>query len=134
VRFPLRSDPAFGLEASRAVMNDARRVASQRIYAGAMRIAYIERIERPIELSLLKVGPARALHLPGESMVEYQLYAQRLMPGEFVAVAAYGDCGPGYICTEAAFAEGGYEPTESMVDPPGETVYKAAIRALVGVE
>ena len=31
----------------------------------------------------------------------------------FVAVAGYGDCGPGYICPEQAYRDGGYEPTAS---------------------
>ena len=99
-----------------------------------MWLAFSERIEEPIELSALGIGPARILHLPGESMIEFQLYAQRIMPDAFVAVAAYGDCGPGYICTEKAFEEGGYEPTDSLVAPESEALLKAAIRQLLGVE
>ncbi len=49
-------------------------------------------------------------------------------PDNFVAVAAYGELGTGYICTDKAFAEGGYEPTQSFVGPPSETLLKASIR------
>ncbi len=48
-----------------------------------------------------------------------------------MAVAAYGDLGSGYLCTEAAFQEGGYEPTASHVAPQAEKVLKDAIRRLL---
>ncbi len=54
------------------------------------------------------------------------------MSGAFVAVAGYGDWGPGYICTEQAFSEGGYEPRTSMAAPHGETVLKKTIRQVLG--
>jgi hypothetical protein len=132
VVLPLRTDPGYTPADSRAYMLNAQIEPSTRIYRGAMRIAFARRIDEPIELSALAIGPVRILHLPGEAMVEFQLYAQRLVPDEFVAVAAYGDCGPGYVCTERAFEEGGYEPTDSMVAPASERVLKAAIRQLLG--
>jgi hypothetical protein len=134
VSLPLRTDPGYTLAESRARMANPKLAASTRIYAGAMRIAFAQRIDEPIQLSSLGIGSVRILHLPGESMVEFQLYAQELLPDCFVAVAAYGDCGTGYICTEQAFAEGGYEPTDSLVAPQSEALLKAAIRRLLGVE
>ena len=134
VSLPLRSDPGYTLAESRAAMLNPELSPSTRIYGGAMRIAFAERIDQPIELSSLRVGPVRIVHLPGESMVEFQLYAQRLVPEGFVAVAAYGDCGTGYICTAKAFEEGGYEPTDSLVAPESEQVLKTAIRELLGAE
>jgi len=134
VLLPLRTDPGYTVAESRATMANPKVNHSTRIYRGAMRVAFAERIEQPIELSSLAIGPVRILHLPGEAMVEFQLYAQRLMPGHFVATAAYGDCGPGYICTERAFEEGGYEPTDSLVAPQSESVLKTAIRQLLGME
>ncbi len=62
--------------------------------------------QRPIEVPALDFGPAQLLLLPAEAFVEFQLAAQRLRPGRFIAVAGYGECGPGYIPTEAARAEG----------------------------
>jgi hypothetical protein len=131
---PHRSDAAYTVAASRATMENPDFPPAKRIYAGAMRLAFAERREEPIELSAMSIGPVRVLHLPGESMVHFQLFAQSLLPNEFVAVAAYGDCGPGYICTERAFTEGGYEPTDSLVAPAGQSLLEAAIRDLLKVQ
>jgi hypothetical protein len=38
---------------------------------------------------------------------------------------------PGYICTEQAFREGGYEPTASAVSSESETAMKKVIAALL---
>ena len=57
------------------------------------------------------------LHLPGEPFIEYQLAAQKLRKDTFVCVAGYGDGGPGYIPTDKAFLEGGYEPTVALAAP-----------------
>jgi len=88
----------------------------------------------PIEVSSLQIGPVHLLHLPGEPMVHYQLYAHEQMPDDFVAVAGYGDGSPGYLCTEKAFDEGGYEPRASRVAPHSEPLVKQAIRRLLGLE
>ena len=65
--------------------------------------------------------------LPGESFIEYQFFAQEQRPGGFVAVASYGDCGPGYICMAKSYEEGGYEPTDSFVSSKCEEVMKEAL-------
>ena len=49
-----------------------------------------------------------------------------------MAVAAYTDLGPGYICTDKAFEEGGYEPTDTAVGPGSEPLLKTAIVRLLG--
>ncbi len=88
-----------------------------------------------IPLTCLKLGSASILHMPGELFVEYQLAAQQLRPDDFVAMAAYGDCGPGYIGTEIAYGQGGYETgIVSRVAPEVEHVLVPAIRALLEVE
>ena len=60
-------------------------------------------------LSLLRIGGAKILFLPGEPFVEYQLYAQSLIPDEFLAVA--GNCSDNFLYLPLAkhFEEGGYE-------------------------
>jgi hypothetical protein len=60
-------------------------------------------------LSALRLNDISILHLPGEVFVEYQLRAQQMRPGRFVAVAAYGDDGPFYIPTREEYQHGGYE-------------------------
>ncbi len=93
------------------------RRAQLQIAKGAYLVAWINRQETPIELSSLSIGPVTIVHLPGEPFIMYQLLAQKLGGERFVAVAGYGDGGCGYLCTEAAYAEGGYEPTASFVGP-----------------
>ena len=63
------------------------------------------RIKPTVDITCYRLGPATILHLPGEAFVEYQLFAQSLRPDNFAAVAAYGELGTGYICTDKAFAE-----------------------------
>jgi len=101
----------------------------------ASKLAFASRCQagRMYALACLRLGPARILHTPGELFVEYQIAAQAVRPGEFVAVAAYGDCGPGYIGTQAAYAQGGYEcdPCHARVAPEIEAVFKDAITQLL---
>ncbi len=98
----------------------------------AIQWAYLQRQERPILLSCLTLGDhVKLLHVPGEAFVEYQLEAQRLARKHFVATAAYGDCGPGYICLERSSIEGGYEPTDSFVAGRSEHVMREAIHQLI---
>lgn len=88
-----------------------------------------------IPLSCLALGSARILHMPGELFVEYQLAAQQMRPGEFVAMAAYGDYGPGYIGTKVAYSQGGYETgIVSRVAPEVESVLTEAMNQLLSVE
>jgi hypothetical protein len=86
-----------------------------------------------IDVACLRLGQARVLHMPGELFVEYQLAAQQMRPDLFVAMAAYGDYGPGYIGTEAAYPQGGYEtsPASSLVAPGVERVLTDTVRRLL---
>ena len=97
-------------------------------------LIFVQRMRsgRRIPITCLQLGPAQLLHLPGELFVEYQLAAQAMRPGEFVAMAAYGDLGPGYIGTEIAYSQGGYETgIVSRVAPSVEGVLSNAIRKLL---
>lgn len=88
-----------------------------------------------IPLNCLQVGPARVLHMPGELFVEYQLAAQAMRPDEFIAMAAYGDYGTGYIGTEIAYGQGGYETgIVSRVAPQVEKVLMDGMRKLLEVQ
>ncbi|MDP7303156.1 MAG: hypothetical protein QGG09_08650 [Pirellulaceae bacterium] len=88
-----------------------------------------------IPLSCLKLGTARVLHMPGELFVEYQLAAQQMRPDDFVAMAAYGDYGPGYIGTKIAYDQGGYETGRvSRVAPHVEKVLMDCMKQLLGVQ
>jgi len=86
-----------------------------------------------INIACLSIGKVRVLHMPGELFVEYQLAAQQLRPDLFVAMAAYGDYAPGYIGTEIAYGQGGYEtsPRASRVAPSVEKTLMDAVKKLL---
>jgi neutral ceramidase len=66
---------------------------------------------RPLraELTALRVGSAAFLFLPGEPFVEIGLAIRRSSPFGFTAVAGYAEDYIGYLPTDSAFEEGGYE-------------------------
>ncbi|MEL6110537.1 MAG: hypothetical protein AAFU85_31405 [Planctomycetota bacterium] len=101
----------------------------------AKHLAWLRRTQngQQIQIGCLSIGDARVLHLPGELFVEYQLAAARMRPDLFVAMAAYGEYGPGYIGTEIAYTQGGYETSgrASRVGPDSETVLMDAMRQLL---
>ncbi|HLY12377.1 MAG TPA: hypothetical protein VKW04_23950, partial [Planctomycetota bacterium] len=132
VRLPPKTDEANSPERLRRTLEDPAAPPDQR-QAAAIRLAWADRVRaRPaVDIGRLRIGSLDILHLPGEPFVEFQLFAQSLRPDRFVAVAGYGEGGPGYICTDAAHAEGGYEPTWSLVGPPTEVLLKGAIADLL---
>ena len=121
LRLPRRKD----------AVKPAAGASGQELYRWAIAAAFAERTE-PLEAVLLEVGAARVLHLPGEPMLEFQSYASGLRPKEFVALAGYGDISPGYLCTDKAYTDGGYEPSASNAAPGTEASVKLAIRKLLG--
>jgi hypothetical protein len=126
-----RTDGGRDPEQNRLCLADPDAKPAARIQA-AGRLACYTRLQEPIVLSLLEIGSARVLHLPGEPLIAFQHFACALQPDRFLAVAGYGLATPGYICTERSYAEGGYEPSASALVPESERVIQAAIRRLVG--
>lgn len=104
--------------------------SGQDLYRAAILIAFARRTE-PLHLSALHLGPAILLHLPGEPMLHFQNLARREAHSKTVLVAGYGDISPGYLCTEEAFRQGGYEPSASNAGPGLEVGLSKAIRELV---
>ena len=86
-----------------------------------------------IDIQCLLLGKARVLHMPGELCVEYQIAAQKMREDLFVAMAAYGEYAPGYICTAIAYTQGGYEASNraSHVAPEVEGVLMGAMEKLL---
>jgi len=121
----------------RAALNDASKPPRERA-ASAAELVWLRRCRAgdTIDVACLRLGKARVLHLPGELFVEYQLAAQAARPDLFVAVAAYGDYAPGYIGTEVAYAQGGYEtgPRASLVAPHVERILTDVIHRLLRIE
>jgi hypothetical protein len=103
--------------------------------SAADQLAFVRRVKsgHQINITCLRVGNTRMLHLPGELFVEYQLAAKAMRPDLHVLMAAYGDYGPGYIGTTASYPEGGYEtgPTSSNVAPEVEPILMSAMKKLL---
>jgi hypothetical protein len=100
----------------------------------ARELIWLHRMEggHRILLANLELGNAQILHMPAELFVEYQLAAQEMRPDAFVAMTAYGDDGPGYIGTRAAYPRGGYEVSSvSKVAPNVEDVLTEGMRELL---
>jgi len=100
----------------------------------AMKLSYRRRAvaRQPILLSALHLHEkACLLHMPAESFIEFQLFAQEKRPGGWVATAAYGDGGPWYIPIAKAYPQGGYEPSVAFVDPESEALLNERIAKLV---
>jgi hypothetical protein len=133
---PVALPPASHLDQAKlaAVVNDDSKAARDRGGA-ATELVWLRRCLAgdTIDVACLHLGKARVLHLPGELFVEYQLAAQKLRPDLFVAMAAYGDYAPGYIGTEVAYTEGGYEtgPRASHVAPQVEQTLMGVIKRLL---
>lgn len=103
------------------------------ILGTAMQLAWL-RSPRRVDVGCLRLGRTRVLQLPGELFVEFQLAAAARSPELHVAMAAYGEYGPGYIGTAKAYGEGGYEvqTTSSFTGPGAEAILIEAISQLLG--
>jgi hypothetical protein len=133
---PVALPPAEHLDAAQLqsqISGTATTAAS--INGSAQQLAWLNRCRagHRIDIACLRLGPIRVLHMPGELFVEYQLAAQKTRPDLSIAMAAYGDYGPGYIGTEISYSQGGYEtePTSSFVAPTVEKVLNNAVATLL---
>jgi hypothetical protein len=99
----------------------------------ALGLSWRERSGRPIDLPVVELGGARLLLLPAEAYVEYQLLAQKRRPELFVMTAGYGECGPGYVPVERAWAENdGNLRDWCWVAPGAEKALTAALATALG--
>ena len=118
-----------------ALAAQVRAKADRGTFSAIDPLAYMSRgdEQRSIDITCLRVGKTRMLHLPGELFVEYQLSAREMRPDLDVFLAAYGNYGTGYIGTAVAYAQGGYETqvTSSFVGPDAEPLLMAAMRKLL---
>jgi hypothetical protein len=132
VRLPVASH--LDADRLRTVIGDANAEEGERL-SSAGKLAFTLRAQHgeALELSCLKLGSVYVLHMPGELFVEYQLAAQTMRPDATVCMAAYGDCGAGYIGTEIAYSQGGYEtqPSSSNTAPQVERVLMDGMQALL---
>ena len=132
---PVALPPARRLDEAK-LRADVAKVSDPKVSLAAVdKLAWLLRCQggHRIPLTMLRVSDVRVLHMPGELFVEYQLAAKKMRPDLHVAMAAYGEYGPGYIGTAKAYEEGGYEASAiaSDVAPEVEGVLTSAVRKLL---
>ncbi len=132
VSLPLAPDMSED-ELRKRVDNSAAKPGDR--FSVAQDLIWFQRCKRgeKVDIGCLSLANARVLFMPGELFVEYQLWSQEARPDLFVAMAAYGEYGPGYIGTKISYGQGGYEtgPGVSHTAPEVEDVLLDAIRKLL---
>jgi len=131
VKLQPRREPSFGEEMSKQALADEKAPKAKRGNA-ALQLAWLKRLDRPIDITCLDFGgKVFVVNLPGEPFIEFQRAAQKMRPKDAVFVASYGDDGPGYLPTAAAYLEGGYEPTVALSSSETEGILMKAMAKLL---
>lgn len=74
--------------------------------------------EQPARVQVARVGCLAIVGLPGEVFVQYGLDLKNEISAEMIIVNTLTNgCLPGYLCTQAAYQEGGYEADSSLLSP-----------------
>ena len=74
-------------------------------------------LRQPAEVQLIAAGPWKFISWPGEIFVEYALEVMEKEPDAYVIAYANGEAS-GYLVTEEAVKEGGYEAATAMFKSP----------------
>ncbi|MCY2931368.1 MAG: neutral/alkaline non-lysosomal ceramidase N-terminal domain-containing protein [Planctomycetota bacterium] len=85
----------------------------------------------PVCLQHLAIGPVEIVALSGEVLYAIGRQIQDRAAREALWVAAYCNGGHGYVCTDQALAEGGYEPDASNYYYDRPAILPGAERVLV---
>jgi neutral ceramidase len=85
------------------------------------RLEAVYRSCQPAEVQVLKVGPWAFVGWPGEVFVEYGLSVKKSSRDTFIISLANGEL-HGYVATEQAGREGGYEAWNTIFEPGSGTV------------
>jgi hypothetical protein len=120
------------VETLKAFVRDEDVPFGKRIVKAAVLSSYMYGKNTSYPVDLLKIGTNRLLFLSGEPFVEYQLYAQSLIPDEFIASVA--NCNDNFLYLPLAenFPEEGYEVTSfRWCTPDFESRFKKHIASLL---
>lgn len=71
----------------------------------------------PLRWSVLQLGPLVICGISGELMTEIGMDIKRVSPFRHTVLMTHCNGNSGYLCTDAAYAEGGYEPMVSRTRP-----------------
>ena len=107
LELPLRSSPGFSRADQEKEVADAGLPNKTRAVS-AMGVSWWKRHDggERLDIPVVDFGAARLLLCPGETFVQYQLWAQQMRPDLFVVAVGYGDGAPGYVPTKKASDEG----------------------------
>lgn len=86
------------------------------------------------EIVGLRIGNSACLFLPGEPFVETGIALRHVSPFEFTAVVGFAEDTVGYVPTDDAFADGGYETAFgpwSILAPTSEGLLRQEARILL---
>lgn len=88
--------------------------------------------ELPTEVQVIGIGDTRIVGLPGEVFIEFGLEIQKRSPFKnTIVVELANGCLPGYVCTEEAINERGYEAGASMLSgKAGIILVETAVKLL----
>lgn len=96
----------------------------------AGRLEAVYRACLPAEIQAMRIGPWRFVGWPGEIFVEHALAVKAQARDAFIISLANGEL-QGYIATEAAAAEGGYEASNAIFAPEaGRQLVEATLRLI----
>ena len=84
-----------------------------------------------IRVSLLKIGPIVLTGISGELMTEIGYYIKDVSPYRNTFVVTHCNGSNGYLCTDLAYQEGGYEPMVSRTMPGTEAKIKEVCKKLL---
>lgn len=131
VDLAVRDTPGFTAEDLTQALSDSDPIKQG---LGAMGLSWLKRVgeRRSLEFPMIDFGSAQLLLLPGETYVEYQLFAQSQRPDSFVVVMGYGDAAAGYIPIERAWAESDENlDIWCWIQPGAQPIVEGAIASLL---
>jgi hypothetical protein len=83
------------------------------------------------ELQAIRIGPYLLLAIPGEPFTEYTFNIERAIADRAIPiVVGYANGGEWYVCTQQAYAEGGYEPNWTPLTAEAEPIILKELEAL----
>lgn len=134
LRLQARRTPGFAIPEMQAALRDPALTFRAHTDA-ALGLAWRARLDRghAIDVPCLDLGAARIVLLPAESFVQYQIWAQQVLPSSFVLASAFTESAPGYIPTAEAAREGYDDRYSWIAFPECEAAMRQALtRALTG--
>ena len=85
----------------------------------------------PVEISAIAVGDVALVGLPGEIFVQLGMAIKERSPFEHTYLVELCNDSIGYVPTEVAYGEGGYEATNTRLQPgTGEQFVETALEVL----